>query len=232
MDYDKEQIEIKMINRFVDLHDQKVLEIGCGDGHVSRLLAPKAREYVAIDPDRQRIRKAMSTGAPVDFRIGTGEALEFEDASFQVVLFTLSLHHQDSRLALKEAHRVLTENGQLVILEPTTDGELQQFFNLFDDETNALTNTLNVIERCDFEIKHRETFYTVIKFNNQDELCGFEFDRNQIHPDDRDRIIETLQQLKGPITDIQPIHLRDKIHIFLLRKKGVDGAAIGGEVKA
>jgi len=39
MDYDKEQIEINMIYRFVDLHEQKVLEIGWGDGHVSRLLA-------------------------------------------------------------------------------------------------------------------------------------------------------------------------------------------------
>ena len=226
MDYDKEQIEIKMIKRFVDLQDQKVLEIGCGDGHVSTLLAPKAREYVAIDPDRQRIRKATSTMTHVDFRIGNGEALEFEDASFQVVLFTLSLHHQDSRLALKEAHRVLTENGQLVILEPATDGELQQFFNLFDDETDALTNTLNVIDRRDFEIKQRETFYTVMKFNNQDELCSYEFDRNHIHPDDRDRIIETLQQLQGSITDIEPIHLRDKIHIFSLRKKRVNGVTL------
>jgi ubiquinone/menaquinone biosynthesis C-methylase UbiE len=223
MEYDKEEIEIKLINRLVDLQDQKVLEIGCGDGHVSRLLAPKTREYVAIDPDRKRIRKAMSTTTHVDFRIGTGEALEFEDASFRVVLFTLSLHHQDSRLALKEAHRVLTENGQLVILEPATDGEFQQFFNLFDDETDALTNTLKVIESCNFEIKQRETFYTVIKFNNQDELCGFEFDRNQIHPGDRNRILETLQQLKGPITDIQPIHLRDKIHIFSLQKKRLNG---------
>ena len=49
MEKDIENREIKMVERFVDLHNQNVLEIGCGDGCVSRLLAHSAREYVAID---------------------------------------------------------------------------------------------------------------------------------------------------------------------------------------
>ena len=219
MDYDKKNIEIKMIEKFIDTQDKKVLENGCGDGRISILLAHKAREYVAIDPDEQSIRDAKSSTANVDFRIGNGEALEFEDSSFHVVLFTLSLHHQDSRLALKEAHRVLTANGQLVILEPAADGELTQFFNLFDDETDRLRNALKMIENSDFEIEQKETFCTIMSFDNQDELCSYPFSRDKIQPGDCDRIIETLQQLQGAITDVQPIHLHDKLHIFSLRKK-------------
>lgn len=218
MDYDKENTEIKMIRKFVDTLYKKVLENGCGDGRISTLLAHKARRYVAIDPE-QSIRKAKPSTTNVDFRIGNGEALEFEDSSFHVVLFTLSLHHQDSRLALKEAHRVLTVNGQLVILEPAADGELTQFFNLFDDETDRLTNALNMIENSDFEIEQKEIFCTIMSFDNQNELCSYPFSRDKIQPGDRDRIIETLQQLQGAITDVQPIHLHDKIHIFSLRKK-------------
>jgi ubiquinone/menaquinone biosynthesis C-methylase UbiE len=215
---DQEQKEIKMIEQCIDLHDRNVLEIGCGEGRISALLAPNARTYVAIDPDPQRIRKASSAMPHVDFRIGTGEALEFEDASVHVVLFTLSLHHQKSRLALQEAHRVLIENGQLVILEPAIDGELQQFFHLFDDETNRLMKALNVIKSSDFEIEHQETFHTVMEFDNQDELCSYPFDRDHIRSEDRERIVQMLQQLQGPITDAQPIRLHDKIHIFSLRK--------------
>ena len=211
--------EITMIEKFVDLHDQKVLEIGCGEGRVSILLDPKAREYVAIDPDTDSIMKATAAKSKVDFRIGSGEALEFEDASFQVVLFTLSLHHQDSRLALEEAHRVLIENGQLVVLEPAVDGEFQQFFHLFEDETDALVEASDMIARSDFELHNRETFHNVMTFRDQDELCSYPFDRKTIHPDDRDRILEKLQQLQGPITDGQPIRLHDNIHIFALRKK-------------
>jgi ubiquinone/menaquinone biosynthesis C-methylase UbiE len=203
------------------LQDQKVLEIGCGDGRMSRLLAHKPRRYIAIDPDEQSIEKAKSEIPNVDFRIGSGEALEFEDASFPVILFTRSLHHQDSCLALKEAHRVLTANGQLIILEPVANGEFTQFFNLFEDESERILDALNMIENSDFEIEHKETFFTIKSFNDQDELCNYPFGRNKIHSEDRDRIIEMLQQLQGPITNTQPIHLHDDSHLFSLRKKSI-----------
>jgi hypothetical protein len=55
------------------------------------------------------------------------EALEFEDGSFPINLFTLSLPYQESYLALKEAHRGLTANGQLIITEPLANGGLTIF---------------------------------------------------------------------------------------------------------
>ncbi len=219
MIYDKEHIEIKMIERVLGSTDRKILEVGCGDGRISAVLAPKAREYVAIDPDRQRIRKAAATFANVDFRIGNGESLAFEDASFDVVLFTLSLHHQDCRSALQEAHRVLTENGQAVILEPASDGELQQFFHLFDDETDQLTHAVNMIESSDFIVEQQQTFDAVMGFEDLEALCSYPFDRDVIRPEDRNRILEKLIQLQGPPTDRQPIGLHDTIHIFSLRKR-------------
>lgn len=222
MDYDKENIEIKIIEKFIDIQDKRILENGCGDGRISILLAHKAQKYIAIDPDEQHIRKAKSSTANIDFRIGNGEALEFEDSSFHVVLFTLSLHHQDSRLALKEAHRVLTSDGQLVILEPAADGELTQFFNLFDDETDRLMNAMEMMKNSDFEIEQKETFCAIMSFDNKEDLCSYPFGRDKIQPGDRDRIIETLQQLQGAITDVQPIHLYDKLHIFSLRKKRIN----------
>jgi ubiquinone/menaquinone biosynthesis C-methylase UbiE len=219
MEYDKEQVVASMIQRFVELQDQKVLEIGCGDGEVSALLAPKAGEYIAIDLDRKQMSNAILTNRDVDFRVGNGEALEFQDASFHVVLFTLSLHHQNSHLALEEAHRVLTENGHLIILKPTADGELQQFFHLFDDETEKLAHALNEIGRSDFEVVDQETFCAIMEFNNRDELCHYPFGRASINPEEDDRILKTLQQLQDPPSDEEPIFFHDKINIFSLRKR-------------
>ncbi len=142
MNYDKAQTTIKMIKKCVDLKDKAVLEIGCGTGKLAKELADETSKYVAIDSDCQSIKKAKSEKSNVDFRIGYGESLVFDFASFDVVLFTLSLHHQDSHGALMEAHNVLTENGQLVILEPSTAGELPQFFNLFNDWTEKLKSTI------------------------------------------------------------------------------------------
>ena len=219
MEDDTKNIALEMIEKFVSLQDHKVLEIGCGEGRMSKLLAPKSRKYIAIDPDEQSIEKAKSEIPDVDFRIGSGEALEFEDGSFPIILFTLSLHHQESCLALKEAHRVLSANGQLIILEPLPNGELTQIFNLFDDETERILNTLNIIENSDFKIERKETFFTVMSFNDLDELCNYPFGRSKIQSENRDRIIEIFQQLQGQVTSTKPIHLHDDCHIFSLRKK-------------
>lgn len=222
MEYDKEQLIIKMINKFVDFKDKIVLEVGCGNGITSSLLADNKRKYIGIDPDSQSIKNANALFGNVDFRIGSGESLEFENSYFDIVLFTLSLHHQSSRLALKEANRVLAEKGRLLILEPATDGELQQFFNLFADETNKIKEALKDIKKSDFRLDQQDTFNAKATFNNQDDLCDYHFDRKKISQGDTDRIIEKLNQFQPFSADYQPIHLNDKINIYLLTKEASD----------
>jgi ubiquinone/menaquinone biosynthesis C-methylase UbiE len=219
MDYDKEQKEIQMIERYLDCQDQDTLEVGCGEGHVSALLSPKARKYIAIDPDQNRLKKARFAHPVVDFRIGNGEALTFAEGSFSRILFTLSLHHQKSHVALKEAYRVLTEDGRVVIVEPSADGEFQQFFHLFDDETEALAKAFNAIKQSDFELESHETFCTAVTFIDNEELCNYPFDRSIRQPDDRIRIFDTLHRLCGSFDEGQPIYLQEKLHIFLLQKR-------------
>ena len=221
MEYDKINKAIDMIEKFVAFQDQKILEVGCGDGRMSKLLAHNSRKYIAIDPDKQSIEKAKSELPNVDFRIGSGEALEFEDESFPIILFTLSLHHLESNLALKEAHRVLTAHGQLVILEPLANGEVAKIFDLFDDESERILDAWNMIQNSDFEIERHETFFTVMSFNDLDELCNYPFGRSQLQSEERDLIIGTLLQLQVPATGPGPIHLHDDSRILSLRKKSL-----------
>jgi ubiquinone/menaquinone biosynthesis C-methylase UbiE len=217
MERDKEQREKRKIEQFTDLHDKHVLEIGCGDGRVTAWFADQAKKYVAIDPDSQRIAQAKATIPGVEFRIGSGECLDLENASFDVVLFTLSLHHQESRLALQEAHRVLREGGQLIILEPAVDGEMQQFFNMFFDETEVLKKTRKVIESSEFEFEQQETFYSEWTFENKEELYNYDFGYQ--HGELDDRLIEKIDGQLGAKLHAQPIHLKDKLLIFSLRKR-------------
>jgi ubiquinone/menaquinone biosynthesis C-methylase UbiE len=221
MEYDKINKATDMIEQFVALQDQKILEVGCGDGRMSKLLAHNSRKYIAIDPDEQSIDKAKSELPTVDYRIGSGEALEFGDESFPIILFTLSLHHLESNLALKEAHRVLTADGQLVILEPLPNGEVAKVFDLFDDESERISDAWNMIQNSDFEIERHETFFTVMSFSDLDELCNYPFGRTQLQSEERDLIIETLLQLQVPATGPGPIHLHDDSRILSLRKKSL-----------
>ncbi len=104
--------------------DARVLEVGCGSGPVTRVLAgwPGVGEAVGIDPWATIIAKAreLSTGvANLSFRQGDGHALPFADASFDVVVFhTTLLHMHDPATALAEAHRVLRVGGWLSVFDP------------------------------------------------------------------------------------------------------------------
>lgn len=223
MIYDKDHKQIAIIERCMPLKGRYVLEIGCGDGRVSMLLARDARKYVAIDPDEEAIKTARLRAGSVDFQIGTGEDLPFPDASFQIVLFILSLHHQNSRRALKEVHRVLTTTGRLLILEPAADGEFQQFFHLFNDESDVLVQAQNAIEQGPFHLVAHELFTVAAEFQDPEDLCRYPFDRTIIDQNDNTRILGKLQQLRGAFSDTQAIHLLDKIHLFSLGKTRASG---------
>ncbi|MDM8552408.1 class I SAM-dependent methyltransferase, partial [Desulfobacterales bacterium HSG2] len=216
MERDKEQVERRMIEQVLDLKDKQILEIGCGDGRVTAWLADKAKYYAAIDPDAQNIAAAGSKIIDADFRVGTGEQLEFEKKLFDVVLFTLSLHHQDSRKALQEAHRVLRKGGRVLIIEPAVDGEVQQFFNIFHNETQSLKNALNAIENSDFTADRQEMFYTDWIFENKEELYNYNFDPAPMPSDEQ--IIKKMNELLGDKIHSQPIRLKDKLLMFSLRK--------------
>lgn len=218
MRYDTEHRLAAAIGACLPPGPRRILEIGCGDGDLSAQLAKHAERYVAIDPDAEAIRAARSRDSRADFRVGTGEALTFGDVSFDVVLFILSLHHQDSRIALQEAHRVLAEGGRLIVLEPSPEGELQRFFHLFHDESEALAEAASALERGPFRLLEHRRLEALATFDDLEDLCRYPFDRAMVEDGDRDRILGLLRTLRGPVEGAGIVCLRDTIHAHIMEK--------------
>jgi 16S rRNA A1518/A1519 N6-dimethyltransferase RsmA/KsgA/DIM1 with predicted DNA glycosylase/AP lyase activity len=69
----------------------RVVEIGCGDGRLTRRYAPEAASVIAIDPDAEAVGELAGAFAHVDARAVGVDALDLPPHSADVVLFAWSL---------------------------------------------------------------------------------------------------------------------------------------------
>jgi ubiquinone/menaquinone biosynthesis C-methylase UbiE len=102
----------------------KVLDVGCGTGYLTRLVAAAVApggSVVGIDPSPTVIGYARSkAGAACSYETGVAEALEVPDASLDVVVTSLAIHHIPADVrpaALREMFRVLRPGGRLLLAD-------------------------------------------------------------------------------------------------------------------
>jgi ubiquinone/menaquinone biosynthesis C-methylase UbiE len=99
----------------------EVIDIGVGTGRNLEHY-PKGIRLTGIDISAPMLdiarHRASRLGREVDLREGDAQALEFANANFDTVVFTLSLCSiPDDGKAISEAKRVLRPGGQLLLLE-------------------------------------------------------------------------------------------------------------------
>jgi ubiquinone/menaquinone biosynthesis C-methylase UbiE len=110
-----------------DLRGKRALEVGCGGGWMTRMMALKGALVSAIDVSEEGCistrMKLEKDGLPFE-TICTmdAHALTFPDNTFDAVLIAGVLHHVNIAKALAEARRVLKPGGKLVCFEPMRYG--------------------------------------------------------------------------------------------------------------
>jgi SAM-dependent methyltransferase len=106
---------------------QRVLDVGCGTGVVTRDLARRVGpggRVVGVDPSRalvaeaRRRARAAGVGARCRFRPGDGTRLPFPDGSFDAtVAVTVLLHVPASARILAEMIRVTRPGGRVAVMD-------------------------------------------------------------------------------------------------------------------
>ena len=92
------------------------LDIGCGEGHNTRLVAQKGAKMTAVDISEVFIKQAKELERAehlgIDYKIASAIELPFEDNSFDFAMATMSLMDiPETDKAIKQAWRVIRPGG-------------------------------------------------------------------------------------------------------------------------
>ncbi|MCW4589096.1 methyltransferase domain-containing protein [Gluconacetobacter entanii] len=104
---------------------RRVLDLGCGGGHVTYRLAPHVEEVVPCDITASMLDAVAHEAARQDLNnVATvqapAEELPFDAGTFDAVFCRFTTHHWSDALAgLREARRVLTSAGMALFIDVT-----------------------------------------------------------------------------------------------------------------
>lgn len=125
---DLDQIEAEMRGQGT----ARVLDLGCGGGHVSYRAAPHVAEVVACDVTAAMLEAVAATAAGrglsnIIVQQAAAERLPFADGAFDAVLCRFSAHHwQDLEAGLREARRVLKPGGRAILVDSVAPADRAQ----------------------------------------------------------------------------------------------------------
>ncbi|XP_034550015.1 putative methyltransferase DDB_G0268948 [Notolabrus celidotus] len=115
------------------------VDLGCGTGQNSRLMAPHFQELVGIDISECQLEEARSVpGYPnITYRKGTAEELPFPDGSVDLLTAASAAHWFDQSRFLPEAHRVLKPRGCIALMG-FSDSKTRLYFQDCGESLNEI----------------------------------------------------------------------------------------------
>ena len=108
-----EDVEVEDTHRFLQQHlsgMRRVLDVGCGNGLLARRLLGDGLHVTALDVSLERTERTEG------IRFVEADFLVFEDAPYDALVFSASLHHLiPLKDALEAANRLLRPGGRLLV---------------------------------------------------------------------------------------------------------------------
>jgi len=114
-----------LLKRFNKSHDVRILEVACGTGTLSHLLAKKGFNVLALDKSYSMIKYTQnkiddSCIGRVTAIHGDASTMPFYSASFDAVIIQFGLHEMKNRIRIdsfREVIRVANKNAVFVVVD-------------------------------------------------------------------------------------------------------------------
>ena len=193
-----------VIKQHLPLAGASVIDVGCGEGWLTQLLAPETRSVIGIDPSATAIERATAakTSNNETYLVGSADNLPVDDAWADIIVYYNSLHHVPAAIqpkAAMETTRVLAPGGVLCIVEPLASGAAYELFQLVEDEADVYDASYRLIRElaasADFQQELEEFFVDSYVYRNYEEFA--------------DHILIVDEKRKMVLTDLEN-SLRDR----------------------
>lgn len=194
----------KTAESLLDLDGARALDIGCGVGPFTLFLARHCAAVAGVDPNEIRIAEARVAATEaelvIDFEPAAAENLPFEDASFDIVAFSNSLHHVPTDAladAMRETARVLVPGGVLWVAEPLPMGGHYELCHLWNDETEIRRFAYEALARANavgLEMMEEVFFSHPARYADFEEFAA---ERSARSADDAETMQERLEEVRA-----------------------------------
>ena len=173
---------IELIERLKIEKGDRVLDLGCGTGNLTSVLAEKIGrdgKVLGVDPDKERIALAQKKYAnrnSVSFHEGSG--VDFPSGPYDIIFSNFVLQWiEDKESTFHEVYDELKVGGTFVFLVP--DRAERNPWELFPTIKYKSLNFLTCEEyehlslKCGFEVEFRSVDTVQHKFDSRDEFINF-----------------------------------------------------------
>ncbi len=132
--------EIDVLTALLPQPGPRIIELGCGSARFARDLLERFADctYLGLEVDAIQHERNLAQPHPhMRFGLGGAQAIDADDAQFDLALMLKSLHHVPlpaMAQALAEVARVLRPGGYLYVSEPVYVGALNDIVRLYNDE--------------------------------------------------------------------------------------------------
>jgi ubiquinone/menaquinone biosynthesis C-methylase UbiE len=164
-----------------------MLDVGCGAGHLSFVLAPLFDRVLATDLSPSMLATVRATAdqrrlPQIEVMEASAEMLPFGGGTFDLVCSRYSAHHwRDLPAALQEMRRVARPGGMLLMIDllgeesPVVDTHLQAIELLRDPShvrDYSLSQWRRQLETAGFALHHEASWPTRMEFGSWVERMG------------------------------------------------------------
>jgi len=150
-----------------------ILDVGCGNGTLSRLLAHDNKMIMGIDTNKFSINVANQNNKYNNVKFIEADFLKynFKNEKYDVIIFVASIHHMNMEKALIKAKKLLNTHGRIIIVGLAKPSTIIDYiieilriipcFFLSKMKNHQTSEELNI-----------DTCYTVLTMNEIRRICN------------------------------------------------------------